>query len=112
MSYEQGTSISMGYIAEAYIDFGPILMFLPMTLLGCLFGFIYRWLVSAPGRDGVLGAALAIFTLMPAYAIESSALKMIPGVLLCVAASIVVLKFIAPLIWGVERKQAVFAPVR
>ena len=111
-SYDQGTSISMGYMAEAYIDFGPILMFLPITLLGCGLGFIYRWLVSAAGRDGVLGAALATFTLMPAYAIETSVLKLIPAVLLCVVACLVILKFLAPLIWGVERKPALIGSAR
>lgn len=105
-SYDDGTSISMGYIAEAYIDFGPILMFLPILLLGAGLGYIYRRLLSAPGRDGVLGAAMATFTLMQAYALETSILKLIPAVGLCLLACIIILKFLAPLIWGVETKAA------
>ena len=102
-SYEQGTSISMGYLAEAYIDFGAVLMFVPILLLGAGLGLIYRWLLSRPGRDGVIGAALSTFTLMPANAIETSVLKMIPAVLLCVVACLIILKFIAPLVWGVSQ---------
>ncbi len=109
-SYDQGTSISMGYMAEAYIDFGPVLMFVLILLFGGGLGLVYRWLLSRPGRDGVLGAALSTFTLMPASAIETSVLKMIPAVLLCVVASLIILKFIAPLVWGVERAPALGKP--
>jgi len=100
-SYDQGTSISMGYMAEAYIDFGAILMFVPIFLLGGAMGLIYRWLLSAPARDGVIGAGLACFTLMPAFALETSILKLIPAIGLCAIACIVIFKFLTPLIWGV-----------
>lgn len=36
-----GVSHSIGYMADAYIDFGPMLMFLPIILLGCLIGATY-----------------------------------------------------------------------
>ncbi|WP_343531504.1 hypothetical protein [Pedobacter sp.] len=39
---EQGTSISIGYIAESYVDFGYFIMFLPLLLLGLLLGFLYN----------------------------------------------------------------------
>ena len=107
-SYDDGTSISMGYIAEAYIDFGLILMFLPILLLGAGLGYIYRRLLSAPGRDGVLGAAMATFTIMQAYALETSILKLIPAVGLCLIACIIILRFLAPMIWGVEAKTAAY----
>ena len=103
-SFDQGTSISMGYIAEAYIDFGAFLMFVPILLLGTGLGYIYRRLLSAPGRDSVLGAAMSTFILMPAYALETSILKLIPAMGLCLLASFIIFKFLAPLIWGVEAK--------
>ena len=109
-SYEQGASISMGYMAEAYIDFGAILMFVPILLFGAGLGLIYRWLTTRPGRDAVIGAALSTFTLMQANAIETSILKAIPAVLLCVVACMIVFKFIAPLVWGVERKPVAMRP--
>lgn len=93
---EQGTSISMGYMAEAYIDFGPIFMFLPIALLGAVLGFFYRWLIRQPGYKVLVGAALAPFALMPARVAETSILKMIPSLILTLLVSIVVIKFLAP----------------
>ena len=40
--YGQGTSHSLGYMADSYIDFGPYLMFIPIFLFGIFFGLIYR----------------------------------------------------------------------
>ncbi|WP_179747347.1 hypothetical protein [Pedobacter xixiisoli] len=43
---DQGTSISLGYVAETYVDFGPILMFLPLFGFGLLIGWIYKFIVT------------------------------------------------------------------
>lgn len=40
--FGQGTSHSLGYIADSYVDFGPYLMFIPLFLFGIFFGLIYR----------------------------------------------------------------------
>lgn len=40
---ESGTSISLGYVPDAYIDFGPVLMFFPLLLLGLFTGWLYRY---------------------------------------------------------------------
>lgn len=45
---EQGTSISIGYISESYVDFGAVLMFLPIFGLGLLVGWIYKNILSYP----------------------------------------------------------------
>ncbi|HEY4786115.1 MAG TPA: hypothetical protein VIH57_08695 [Bacteroidales bacterium] len=57
---ESATSISLGYMADAYIDFGPILMIIPIFLLGLCFGLsytyfynnapstIWRWIYTVP----------------------------------------------------------------
>ncbi len=39
---QQGTSHSLGYIADSYVDFGTYLMFIPLFLFGIFFGLIYR----------------------------------------------------------------------
>ena len=39
---EEGTSISIGYIAESYVDFGSVIMFLPLFFIGLGVGFIYK----------------------------------------------------------------------
>lgn len=38
---KMGVSFSLGFMAESYIDFGPVLMFLIVFLVGALLGFIY-----------------------------------------------------------------------
>lgn len=39
---DSGASISIGYVAESYVDFGYIFMFVPLFMLGLLIGFIYN----------------------------------------------------------------------
>ncbi len=41
----EGTSFSLGILAELYIDFGPYLMHLFTFLLGLLMGFIYKYII-------------------------------------------------------------------
>jgi len=43
---ETATSFSLGYIADAYIDFGPIYMNLILFAFGGVFGFFYRYLYT------------------------------------------------------------------
>ena len=43
---ESDTSIGIGYMAESYIDFGPIYMFTPILLLGVFYGLIYRYFIA------------------------------------------------------------------
>lgn len=78
---EGGTSISLGYAAESYIDFGPVLMFVPIGLLGVLWGVCYRWLASLSSARllGLAGATALI--LMSAILFESSNIKLLGGAL-------------------------------
>lgn len=39
---KQGTTFSLGFMAENYIDFGPYLMYIPIFFTGYLLGFIYK----------------------------------------------------------------------
>ena len=78
---EEGTSIGVGYMAECYVDFGAALMFVPILLLGYLFGCIYRAFSGNPASM-VWGSALAIgvfFTTM--RGVEISGVKLIGGIL-------------------------------
>lgn len=42
---DQGTSFSLGNVAEAYIDFGYYFMFIPIFFYGLLLGYMYRTLL-------------------------------------------------------------------
>jgi hypothetical protein len=77
---EQGTSIGIGYVAESYVDFGPIGMFAPILLLGVFYGLIYRLLVIRP-RDKLIWTAIASAILIfGAYTIETSNIKIVGGI--------------------------------
>jgi len=97
---EQGTSISLGYMAEAYIDFGPILMFAAIAALGVGLGRVYRWLLRQKGPLVAIGAALAPFALMSAHLAETSILKMASTLILSALACLVVLRLISPVLLG------------
>ena len=40
---ESGVSITTGYMASAYADYGPFIMYIPIFLLGYLLGYIYKY---------------------------------------------------------------------
>jgi hypothetical protein len=42
---DEGVSFSLGYVPEAYIDFGPVYMFIPIFFFGLLFGWMYKTLL-------------------------------------------------------------------
>jgi hypothetical protein len=42
---DEGTSFSLGSVPEAYIDFGPVYMFIPIFFFGLLFGWMYKTLM-------------------------------------------------------------------
>jgi hypothetical protein len=110
--YEEGASISMGFMAEAYIDFGPILMFLPIAALGLFLGYFYRWLLVRPGPQAVLGAALAPFALMQASNLETSVLKLVPSLVLSIIPCWVVLKFLSTRLFGLRRMGRAYPGIK
>ena len=73
---ERGTSIGVGYVAESYVDFGPVFMFMPIFVLGLFYGLIYRLFVFC--REKLLGFAIATSILVfGAYTIETSNAKLV-----------------------------------
>jgi hypothetical protein len=42
---DEGTSFSLGAVAEAYIDFGVVFMFIPIFFFGLFFGWTYKFLM-------------------------------------------------------------------
>ena len=99
------TSISMGYMAEAYIDFGAPFMFLPIAGFGLFLGTFYRRLLSRPGLGAALGVAIVPFALMPALFSETSSLKSIPALFLSIISCWLVLNVLGPQLLGLPRKM-------
>lgn len=91
-----GTSISLGYIAESYIDFGKVGMMAPIFLFGLLCGRIYRRLQNSRNTKGILGMALGTVALLPAFWVESSITKTFGAVVLSTLVAWAFAKFVAP----------------
>lgn len=73
---KEGTSISIGYVGESYIDFGRFGMFVAIFLWGLFIGFCY-WQVRSRAPSALLGTALASSLLLTTVLyLESSNIKM------------------------------------
>jgi len=109
---EQGTSISIGYMGESYIDFGPRWMFAPVFLLGLFYGGIYRYFVHHQ-RHRVLGFAMASAILtFGAYTIETSNIKLVGGNLMSLIVIGLFTKFAGEWLWRTITKTDAAFPGR
>lgn len=92
---EDGASISLGYVAESYIDFGPWLMMPVLFLWGVFVGLAYRILVRST-RFPLFGYACAtIVIFLNASVLESSNTKMVAGLTIGLFAMYLVQRFFA-----------------
>jgi hypothetical protein len=92
----QGTSISMGYIADSYIDFGAIGMMGAIFAFGCFVGYTYRWLISHPNGIGLLGCGLASSTFIQFTSIGFSSAKLVGGIVVSLLVAFIILNFVVP----------------
>jgi hypothetical protein len=107
----EGTSISLGYMAESYIDFGEFGMMPAILLLGVLYGRIYRSLVMAQGSRGMLGMGMASAVLYSGALLESSITKLFGGIIVAWLVAWLLVRFVIPrtlpwLIVGTPRRRA------
>lgn len=92
---EDGSSISIGYIAETYIDFGPVVMVIPLFVWGLWVGWVYRILTrSARYPAFAYGCAAALIT-QNAALVEQSNMKMVGSMLVGFLALYLVQKYLA-----------------
>lgn len=81
----EGTQISLGYIGESYVDFGRILMMMPLLLIGVCLGACHRWLLRDGRTAGLVGAALSASILVQAASgIGNSSAKLFGGVIVAI----------------------------
>jgi hypothetical protein len=102
---ETGSSISLGYAAESYIDFGPVGMFVPILALGVLWGAAYRWLVRR-SDSRLLGLAAATTVILTgAILFEASNIKVLGGALTNILVLAGVLSFWSKPLWTMLRAR-------
>ena len=91
---EQGTQISMGFLAEAYIDFSEIGMWGCLLLYGYFVGRIYRWCTYNPKGFGIIGAGLSSVIVMHSSSLGASSTKMVGGTIVSLIVAIIIVKFV------------------
>jgi hypothetical protein len=89
---EEGTQISLGYIAESYIDFSEEFMILPILLFGLAIGISHRWLTNRPFGYGLAGAGLSSATFLQ-ISVSASLDKLAGGIIVGLLVCAIVVKF-------------------
>jgi hypothetical protein len=107
----EGTSISIGYVGELYIDFGKIGAVIGTLALGFAFGLAYKYL-RAHGRGSLMLTygirTTSILVLMP---FETALIKYVGGAALAFVAAYILQMVVAPwlsskLQWRAQRPAA------
>lgn len=91
----EGVSIGIGYMGDSYIDFGPIMMFIPIGLLGVLWGGIYSYFTSRDNMNAV-SYAVASVALLDLMYFEFSAPKVVGDAVLRLVFLGLILRFFMP----------------
>jgi hypothetical protein len=95
----EGTSVSIGYIGESYIDFGFFGMWLPIFAWGAVIGFCYSY-VRRKSPHPIFGTGLACCLMLSnVLYMESSNIKLTGGLLSSFLVTAFLLKFFAPWAW-------------
>lgn len=92
----EGTSISLGYIAEAYIDFGQYGMLAELLGIGFFYGVVYRKLLRWRRSGRLLGNAIATAALITVGSMDNSFTKVFGGVIVSLLAASVIAAFVVP----------------
>jgi hypothetical protein len=93
---DEGVSISLGYIAESYIDFGSFGMFAVLVGIGLFYGVIYRTLSQWRRSRGLLGAAVATAVLASVGPMENSFTKVFASVIVSLVVAALMVVFVVP----------------
>jgi hypothetical protein len=90
-----GTSISLGYMGDSYIDFGRNFMIVPIFLLGLTFGYVYRNLFLKTRK--VVWAYMLIIPLYElSYNLGVTSVKMISELIMFFLTALLFRKFVIP----------------
>jgi hypothetical protein len=71
---KRGTSVSLGYFADGYIDFGYVGMFIPLLILGLIFGKSYFYFVKNSSNNYLFNYAVVGALFMEHFAFESDSI--------------------------------------
>jgi hypothetical protein len=92
----EATSISLGWVAEMYIDFGMYGMFIAIFSIGYFYGRVHKFLLHWRHTRGMFGIAAASTLLFPAIYLESSFTKVFGGIIVQLLMLLLIAKYVIP----------------
>ena len=104
----EGTSISLGYVAELYVDLGIIGTLVAMLILGFLFGRSVRYITSSTALPAIVNFGFALMLMMTVTSFEEALIKMI-GAFFTVFAAILALRKLLPYLLTKYGPRATFS---
>lgn len=104
LDINENTTMSMGYMADMYIDFGPQKMFLPIFFLGVTWGWIYKFFAKH-SKSRLFGYALGVVSLIMATQFEANSVKLVGSITLNFLVMAFAQKFVIPRLLVVLRHR-------
>jgi O-antigen polysaccharide polymerase Wzy len=108
IQFDQGgnaatTSISVGYVAELYVDFGIVGTLVAMFILGLVAGRAVRYLAASTTLPAVLNSGLAVMLMMSVASFEQALAKMIGAAVTTIVVILLLRSLLLPYLlsmWG------------
>lgn len=98
----EGTSVSLGYVAEAYIDFGVPGMFGWLFAIGIIYGVVVRLMLSS--FPPLLGNGLATSVLFSVGSLDNSFTKVFGGLVATLIVAWILGRYLIP-VWMPQFKK-------
>ncbi|MEQ1553448.1 MAG: hypothetical protein ABL929_04665 [Ferruginibacter sp.] len=74
---KKGVSVSLGYFADGYIDFGYIGMYIPLLILGFIYGKSYFYFIKKSSNNYIFNFAVVGAIYLELFAFESDSIFLI-----------------------------------
>jgi hypothetical protein len=95
-STSASTSVSVGYVAELYVDFGPLGAIVGTFIMGLLSGRAVRSVSFSPSLPILVNYGLAVMLAMTLTSFEESLIKMVGGFITTLCVVLVLRRFLLP----------------
>ncbi|MFY7762012.1 hypothetical protein [Aquidulcibacter sp.] len=96
--FNEGTSISLGYMAELYIDYGVIGAVLGCLVIGLIIGFLYKQILQFNSVPSIFNVGLLMGTVLSLAIFETSLTKFIGSLLVAFITALMLQRLALPML--------------
>jgi hypothetical protein len=107
-----GTSVSLGYVTELYVDFGPFGTVLGTFIIGLFVGRTYRYISSSKSLPALMNYGLAVMLVMTMTQFEQALIKTVGALVMGLIVVLALRRFFLPYllkVFGPARRPAMVA---